>query len=92
MRVLVGAKLVDVCSPQIQCISILSKLPNPIPPMVVGPGRETVAWLLQGSTTRDQLLVQTSDSFTGLLLFAIGLLLFMVAFVEKVVRRKILIR
>ncbi|CAD5171196.1 uncharacterized protein LOC135639004 [Musa acuminata AAA Group] len=50
--------------------------------MVVGHGRETAARLLQGSTPRDQLLIQTSDSFAGLLLFAIGLLLFMVAFVE----------
>ncbi|THU51246.1 uncharacterized protein LOC135640183 [Musa acuminata AAA Group] len=48
---------------------------------VVGHGRET-ARRLQGSTPHDQLLIQTSDSFAGLLLFAIGLLLFMVAFVK----------
>ncbi|XP_051136017.1 uncharacterized protein LOC127254785 [Andrographis paniculata] len=35
-----------------------------------------------GSTPHDQLLIQTSDSFSGLLLFAIGFLLFMVAFVK----------
>ncbi|KAL8087799.1 hypothetical protein AgCh_037807 [Apium graveolens] len=35
-----------------------------------------------GSTPHDQLLVQTSDSFSGLLLFGIGFLLFMVAFVK----------
>ncbi|XP_059661512.1 uncharacterized protein LOC132307699 [Cornus florida] len=37
---------------------------------------------LLGSTPHDQLLIQTSDSFSGLLLFAIGFLLFMVAFVK----------
>ncbi|CAI9757024.1 unnamed protein product [Fraxinus pennsylvanica] len=37
---------------------------------------------LMGSTPHDQLLIQTSDSFSGLLLFAIGFLLFMVAFVK----------
>lgn len=37
---------------------------------------------LVGSTPHDQLLIQTSDSFSGLLLFAIGFLLFMVAFVN----------
>ncbi|XP_022874772.1 uncharacterized protein LOC111393469 [Olea europaea var. sylvestris] len=37
---------------------------------------------LQGSTPRDELLIRTSDSFSGLLLFAIGFLLFMVAFVK----------
>ncbi|XP_052183688.1 uncharacterized protein LOC127795819 [Diospyros lotus] len=35
-----------------------------------------------GSTPEAQLLIRTSDSFSGLLLFAIGLLLFMVAFVK----------
>ncbi|KAL8131486.1 hypothetical protein AgCh_007430 [Apium graveolens] len=35
-----------------------------------------------GSTPHDQLLIQTSDSFSGLLLFAIGFLLMMVAFVK----------
>ncbi|XP_074358668.1 uncharacterized protein LOC141697978 [Apium graveolens] len=44
-------------------------------------GRET-ANKLMGSTPHDQLLVQTSDSFSGLLLFGIGFLLFMVAFVK----------
>ncbi|WOL14388.1 hypothetical protein Cni_G23168 [Canna indica] len=48
---------------------------------VFGHGRET-ARKLQGSTPHDQLLIQTSDSFVGLLLFAIGFLLFMVAFVK----------
>ncbi|XP_072961839.1 uncharacterized protein [Typha angustifolia] len=46
-----------------------------------GHGAET-AQKLQGSTPHDQLLIQTSDSFAGLLLFAIGFLLFMVAFVK----------
>ncbi|KAJ0044788.1 hypothetical protein Pint_04567 [Pistacia integerrima] len=41
-----------------------------------------VASKLQGSTPHDQLLIQTSDSFSGLLLFSIGFLLFMVAFVK----------
>ncbi|KAL3821194.1 hypothetical protein ACJIZ3_007099 [Penstemon smallii] len=35
-----------------------------------------------GSTPHDQLLIRTSDSFSGLLLFAIGFLLLMVAFVK----------
>ncbi|KAF3442894.1 hypothetical protein FNV43_RR16812 [Rhamnella rubrinervis] len=46
-----------------------------------GRGIETAS-KLQGSTTHDQLLIRTSDSFSGLLLFAIGFLLFMVAFVK----------
>nr|CAD1820099.1 unnamed protein product [Ananas comosus var. bracteatus] len=46
-----------------------------------GHGREA-ARRLRGSTPRDRLLIETSDSFAGLLLFAIGLLLFMVAFVR----------
>ncbi|KAM7250629.1 hypothetical protein ACFE04_022512 [Oxalis oulophora] len=37
---------------------------------------------LQGSTPHDELLIQTSDSFSGLLLFCIGFMLFMVAFVK----------
>jgi len=37
---------------------------------------------LMGSTAHDQLLIRTSDSFSGLLLFAIGFLLLMVAFVK----------
>lgn len=44
-------------------------------------GIETASKLL-GSTAHDQLLIRTSDSFSGLLLFAIGSLLFMVAFVK----------
>ncbi|KAJ4832698.1 hypothetical protein Tsubulata_010109 [Turnera subulata] len=48
---------------------------------VVGHGAE-VATKLRGSTPHDQLLIQTCDSFSGLLLFAIGFLLFMVAFVK----------
>ncbi|XP_078433398.1 uncharacterized protein LOC144704745 [Wolffia australiana] len=47
----------------------------------VGHGSET-ARKLRGSTAHDQLLIQTSDSFAGLLLFAVGFLLFMVAFVR----------
>ncbi|KAL2547795.1 hypothetical protein Fot_09325 [Forsythia ovata] len=35
-----------------------------------------------GSTPHDQLLIQISDSFAGLLLVVIGSLLFMVAFVK----------
>ncbi|GJY36718.1 hypothetical protein Tco_0422096 [Tanacetum coccineum] len=41
-----------------------------------------IATKLSGSTPHDQLLIQTSDSFSGLLLFAVGILLFMVAFVK----------
>ncbi|KAL5772422.1 hypothetical protein ACOSP7_012024 [Xanthoceras sorbifolium] len=44
-------------------------------------GRETAAKLV-GSNPHDQLLIETSDSFAGLLLFAIGFLLFMVSFVR----------
>ncbi|KAA8515251.1 hypothetical protein F0562_018519 [Nyssa sinensis] len=44
-------------------------------------GIETATKLL-GSAPHDQLLIRTSDSFSGLLLFAIGFLLFMVAFVK----------
>ncbi|KAB2060582.1 hypothetical protein ES319_A10G028400v1 [Gossypium barbadense] len=44
-------------------------------------GIETASKLL-GSTPHDQLLIRTSDSFSGLLLFTIGFLLFMVSFVE----------
>ncbi|KAA0052685.1 hypothetical protein IC582_017893 [Cucumis melo] len=47
----------------------------------IGHGIET-ATKLMGSTPHDQLLIRTSDSFSGLLLFAIGFLLFMVAFVK----------
>ncbi|KAL4308331.1 hypothetical protein GQ457_01G004560 [Hibiscus cannabinus] len=48
---------------------------------VFGHGHE-IASKLQGSTPHDQLLIQTSESFSGLLLFAIGFVLFMVAFVK----------
>ncbi|KAK7857677.1 hypothetical protein CFP56_016514 [Quercus suber] len=48
---------------------------------VFGHGLET-AIKLQGSTPHDQLLIGTSDSFSGLLLFAIGSLLFMMGFVQ----------
>lgn len=48
---------------------------------VFGYGFE-IASKLVGSTPHDQLLIRTSDSFSGLLLFAIGFLLFMVAFVK----------
>lgn len=44
-------------------------------------GHQTATKLL-GSTPHDQLLIQTSDSFSGLLLFVIGFLLFMIAFVK----------
>ncbi|KAL7176539.1 hypothetical protein ACSBR2_029969 [Camellia fascicularis] len=47
---------------------------------IFGHGTET-AQKLMGSTPHDQ-FIQISDSFAGLLLFVIGLLLFMVAFVE----------
>jgi hypothetical protein len=47
----------------------------------LGHGIETTTKLL-GSTPHDQLLIRTSGSFSGLLLFAIGFLLFMVAFVR----------
>ncbi|CAI9757280.1 unnamed protein product [Fraxinus pennsylvanica] len=48
---------------------------------VFGHGIETAQKLL-GSTPHDQLLIQISDSFAGLLLFVIGCFLFMVAFVR----------
>ncbi|CAK9183007.1 unnamed protein product [Ilex paraguariensis] len=44
-------------------------------------GRENASKLM-GSTPHDQLLIHTSDLFSGLLLFAIGFLLFMVSFVK----------
>ena len=37
---------------------------------------------IRGSTPHNQLFIQTSESFSGLLLFAIGFLLFMVSFVK----------
>ncbi|KAL2971576.1 hypothetical protein AAZX31_15G202500 [Glycine max] len=46
---------------------------------VLGHGSETAS-KLQGTTPHDQLLIDTSDSFSGLLLFTIGFLLLMVAF------------
>uniref|UniRef100_A0A7N0TKC4 DUF7865 domain-containing protein n=1 Tax=Kalanchoe fedtschenkoi TaxID=63787 RepID=A0A7N0TKC4_KALFE len=46
-----------------------------------GHGIEAATKLL-GSTPHDQLLIRTADSFSGLLLFAIGFLLLMVAFVR----------
>lgn len=48
---------------------------------IFGHGMETASKLL-GSTTHDQLLIQTSDSLAGMLLFVIGILLFMVSFVK----------
>ncbi|KAL2245899.1 uncharacterized protein LOC105165387 [Sesamum indicum] len=44
-------------------------------------GKDHASKLL-GSTPHDQLLIRTSDSFSGLLLCAVGFLLFMVAFVR----------
>ncbi|XP_055823557.1 uncharacterized protein LOC129892047 [Solanum dulcamara] len=49
---------------------------------VLGHGIETSRKLL-GSNPHDQLLIKTSDSFVGLLLCVIGLLLFMVSFVKE---------
>ncbi|KMT02380.1 hypothetical protein BVRB_9g204930 [Beta vulgaris subsp. vulgaris] len=50
---------------------------------VVGHGTETARKLLGfGLHPHDQLVLQVSDSFAGLLLFVIGFLLFMVAFVK----------
>ncbi|KAK7302792.1 hypothetical protein RJT34_13688 [Clitoria ternatea] len=46
-----------------------------------GHGVQTATKLL-GSTPHDQLLIKTSDSFSGLLLVAIGFLLLMVSFVK----------
>ncbi|KAL5730387.1 hypothetical protein ACHQM5_003213 [Ranunculus cassubicifolius] len=48
---------------------------------IFGHGRETATKLL-GSTPHDQLMIQISESFAGLLFCAIGVLLFMVAFVK----------
>ncbi|KAI9199009.1 hypothetical protein LWI28_025872 [Acer negundo] len=44
-------------------------------------GSETAAKMV-ASNPHDQLLIETSDSFAGLLLFAIGFLIFMVSFVR----------
>ncbi|KAI4322943.1 hypothetical protein L6164_022590 [Bauhinia variegata] len=49
---------------------------------IFGHGPE-IATKFQGSTPHDQLLIQTSDSFSGLLLFTIGFLSFMIAFVKE---------
>ncbi|KAK4750654.1 hypothetical protein SAY87_004136 [Trapa incisa] len=43
---------------------------------------EVSAIKVRGSTFHDQLLIRTSDSFSGLLLVAIGFLLIMVGFVK----------
>ncbi|MBA0772731.1 hypothetical protein Gotri_008063, partial [Gossypium trilobum] len=48
---------------------------------ILGHGVETAPKLL-GSTPHDQLLIQTSNSFVGLLLFVVGFLVFMVAFIK----------
>lgn len=48
---------------------------------IFGHGKETASKLL-GSTPHDQLLIQTSDSLAGMLLFSIGIMLFMVSFVR----------
>ncbi|KAB5530065.1 hypothetical protein DKX38_020146 [Salix brachista] len=48
---------------------------------VVGHGTETAQKLL-GSTPHDRSLIQISISFAGLLLFVVGFLVFMVAFVK----------
>ena len=48
---------------------------------IFGPGSE-IASKLKGSTPHDELLIQISQSFSGLLLFAIGFVLFMVSFVK----------
>ncbi|KAL2483594.1 hypothetical protein Fot_45038 [Forsythia ovata] len=51
--------------------------------LVLSHGKDHASKLL-GSTPHDELLIRTSDSFSGLLLFAIGFLLFMVAFVKDI--------
>ncbi|KAB2052822.1 hypothetical protein ERO13_A12G138400v2 [Gossypium hirsutum] len=48
---------------------------------ILGHGVKTAQKLL-GSTPHDQLLIQTSNSFVGLLLFVVGFLVFMVAFIK----------
>ncbi|XP_021894715.1 uncharacterized protein LOC110812288 [Carica papaya] len=48
---------------------------------VFGHGIE-IASKLKGSTPHDQLLIQISESFSGLLLISIGFVLFMVSFVK----------
>ncbi|KAJ7948324.1 Transmembrane protein [Quillaja saponaria] len=49
---------------------------------VFGHGIEA-AQKLSGSTPHDQMLIQTSSSFAGLLLVGVGFLLFMVSFVKE---------
>ncbi|KAH6778434.1 transmembrane protein [Perilla frutescens var. hirtella] len=49
--------------------------------VVLSHGREQASKLI-GSTAHDQLLIRTSDSFSGLLLTAVGVLVLMVAFVK----------
>ncbi|KAL6538335.1 hypothetical protein OROGR_012323 [Orobanche gracilis] len=49
--------------------------------IVFSHGKDHASKLL-GSTPHDQLLIRTSDSFSGLLLFAIGFLLLMVSSVK----------
>ncbi|PIN18339.1 hypothetical protein CDL12_08999 [Handroanthus impetiginosus] len=49
---------------------------------IISHGKAHASKLL-GSTPHDQLLIRTSDSFSGLLLSAVGFLLFMVAFVKE---------
>ncbi|KAK3184131.1 hypothetical protein Dsin_031417 [Dipteronia sinensis] len=63
----------------ITCGSLIMFHPNET--YVFGHGVETAA-KLSGSTPHDQLLIQISNSFAGLLLFVVGFLLFMVAFVK----------
>ncbi|KAL5560194.1 hypothetical protein UlMin_036405 [Ulmus minor] len=48
---------------------------------VFGQGVKTVQ-KLSGTTSHDQLLIQTSNSFAGLLLFVVRFFLFMVGFVK----------
>ncbi|GMH05644.1 hypothetical protein Nepgr_007484 [Nepenthes gracilis] len=48
---------------------------------VFGHGKETAS-KLQGSTPHDELLIRTSDSFSGLLMSVIGFLLLMISFVN----------
>ncbi|KAI3964639.1 hypothetical protein MKX01_020456 [Papaver californicum] len=61
------------------CGSLMIFYQNEI--FIIGHGSETSIKLL-GSTPYDQLLIQTSDSFAGLLLCIIGFLLFMVSFIR----------
>ncbi|KFK35751.1 hypothetical protein AALP_AA4G031700 [Arabis alpina] len=49
---------------------------------IFGPGSE-IASKLKGSTPHDELLIKISQSFSGLLLFVIGFVLFMVSYVKE---------